>query len=113
MPDAIGPSARLPNVRRNRRPELVGLAVNGFVGDIDAALGQQNLDIAQPHGIPEIVPGRLADDVWREAVALERNGTHVGLHRPKIVKRSQVSVSLTTPAPRPFLQSRNRQLSRI
>jgi len=44
--------------------------------DLDPALSQHLLDVAQAQAEPEIQPHRMTDHVRREAVALERNRRH-------------------------------------
>ena len=47
-----------------------------LVGCVNTSLGQQFLDIPKGQGEPGIEPDRVADDFWREAVALKRYRSH-------------------------------------
>ena len=56
MPDGICASALAPKVRCNGWPELVGPASDRFIGDVDAAFGEQIFDVAQAQSEPIIEP---------------------------------------------------------
>src|SRR4029077_2043554 len=60
----------------DRRPELQEPPPDRLVGCVNTALGQQFLDIPKGQGEPGIEPDRVADDFWREAVALKRYWSH-------------------------------------
>ena len=57
-------------------PARFSPAAHRFVGDVDAALGQQVLDIAIAQGEPKVEPDRVLDDDRREATASVGNGAH-------------------------------------
>lgn len=60
----------------DQQSELFRPAADGFVADVDAALGQQLLDIAKAQAEAEIQPDGMADHLRRETVALERQRLH-------------------------------------
>src|SRR4029079_7730147 len=62
--------------REDRRPELQEHTPDRLVGCVNTSLGQQFLDIPKGQGEPGIEPDRVADDFWREAVALKRYRSH-------------------------------------
>ena len=53
------------------RPELQHPSPDCLIGDIQPALGQQILDIAEAEGEAKVQPHRVPDDVRRELVASE------------------------------------------
>jgi hypothetical protein len=63
---------RTADIRRDRRPELQEPPPDRLVGCVNTSLGQQFLDIPKGQCEPGIEPDRVADDFWREAVALKR-----------------------------------------
>ena len=67
---------RTADIRRDRRPELQEPPPDRLVGCVNTSLGQQFLDIPKGQREPGIEPDRVADDFWREAVALERYRSH-------------------------------------
>jgi len=67
---------RTADICRDRRPELQEPPPDCLVGCVNAALGQQFLDIPKRQCEPGIEPDRVADDFWREAVALKRYRSH-------------------------------------
>jgi hypothetical protein len=54
-----------------QRPELQHTTPDRFIGDVQPALGQQILDVAEAEGEAKVQPHRMADDVRRELVASE------------------------------------------
>ena len=67
---------RTADIRRDRRPELQEPPPDRLVGCVNTSLGQQFLDIPKRQCKPGIEPDRVADDFWREAVALKRYRSH-------------------------------------
>ena len=67
---------RTADIRRDRRPELQEPPPDRLVGCVNTSLGQQFLDIPKGQCEPGIEPDRVADDFWREAVALKRYRSH-------------------------------------
>ena len=67
---------RTADIRRDRRPELQEPAPDRLVGCFNTSLGQQFLDIPKGQCEPGIEPDRVADDFWREVVALKRYRSH-------------------------------------
>ena len=67
---------RTADIRSDRRPELEETPPDRLVGCVNASLGQQFLDIPKGQREPGIEPDRVADDFWREAVALKRYRSH-------------------------------------
>ena len=67
---------RTADIRRDRRPELQEPPPDRLVGCVNPSLGQQFLDIPKGQREPGIEPDRVADDFWREAVALKRYWSH-------------------------------------
>jgi len=67
---------RTADIRCDRRPELQEPPPDRLVGCVNTALGQQFLDIPKGQCEPGIEPDRVADDFWREAVALKRYRSH-------------------------------------
>ena len=63
---------RTADIGRDRRPELQEPPPDRLVGCVNTSLGQQFLDIPKGQGEPGIEPDRVANDFWREAVALKR-----------------------------------------
>ena len=64
------------DIRRDRRPERQEPPPDRLVGFVDPSLGAQFLDIPKVQCEPGIEPDRVADDFWREAVALKRYRSH-------------------------------------
>jgi hypothetical protein len=54
-----------------QRPELQHPSPYRFIGDIQPALGEQILDIAEAEGQAKVQPNRMSDDVRRELVTRE------------------------------------------
>ena len=54
-----------------QRPELQDPSPDCLIGDIQPALGQQILDIAEAEGEARVQPHRMPDDVRRELVTSE------------------------------------------
>ncbi len=79
MPYGIGTAAPAPNVRRDRRTELVHPASNSLAGDVDTTLGEQIFDVAKAQSERIIEPNSEPDDVWWKAMTFQRNGIHIGL----------------------------------
>ena len=52
-----------------QRAELQHPSPDRLVGDVQAALGEQILEIAEAQGDPKVQPHRVSDDVRRELVA--------------------------------------------
>jgi len=67
---------RTADIRRDRRPELQEPPPDRLVGCVNTSLGQQFLDIPKGQREPGIEPNRVADDFWRETVALKRYRSH-------------------------------------
>src|SRR5680860_1384433 len=67
---------RTADIRRDRRPEPQEPPPDRLVGCVNTSLGQQFLDIPTGQCEPCIEPDRVADDFWREAVALKRYRSH-------------------------------------
>ena len=67
---------RTADIGRDRRPELQEPPPDRLVGCVNTSLGQQFLDIPKGQCEPSIEPDRVADDFWREAVALKRYRSH-------------------------------------
>ena len=67
---------RTADIRCNRRPELEEPPPDRLVGCVNTSLGQQFLNIPKGGGEPGIEPDRVADDFWREVVALKRYRSH-------------------------------------
>ena len=61
--------------------ELQSPAADGFIADLDPALGHELLNIAKAQRETEIEPHGMSDDVDREPVASIRNGL-LGLPLP-------------------------------
>jgi hypothetical protein len=61
-------AAKLPG---EQRPELQHPSPDCLIGDIQPALGQQILDIAEAEGEAKVQPHRVPDDVRRELVTSE------------------------------------------
>lgn len=61
MPYTIGTATPLANVRGNCRTELVSLASDCLIGDIDFPFSEQILDISQAQREAKIEPHCLAD----------------------------------------------------
>jgi hypothetical protein len=62
------PTVKLPG---EQRPELQHPTPDRFIGDIQPALGEQILDIAEAEGEAKVQPYRMPDDNRRELVASE------------------------------------------
>src|SRR5436305_1446968 len=55
---------------------------HGFIGNLQAPLGQKLLDVAVAQGKPEIKPDRVLDDYRRKAMSAVGELIHAGsLHR--------------------------------
>jgi hypothetical protein len=54
-----------------QRPELQHPSPDCLIGDVQPALGEQILDIAEAEGEAKVQPHRMSDDVRRELVASE------------------------------------------
>jgi hypothetical protein len=67
---------RTADIRRDRRAKLQEPPPDRLVGCVNASLGQQFLNIAKGQCEPGIEPDRVADDFWREPVALKRYRSH-------------------------------------
>ena len=67
---------RTADIRRDRWSELQEPPPDRLVGCVNTSLGQQFLDIPKGQCEPGIEPDRVADDFWREAVALKRYRSH-------------------------------------
>jgi hypothetical protein len=84
------------------RAELDRPTANGLAADLDPALGQEFFDVAETQGEAEIEPHRVADDLGREPMTLEGQGTH-GVLLPASTNRvqpqapGQGGVKLTAP----------------
>jgi hypothetical protein len=58
--------------------ELQNPAPHRFIGNLQAALGQELLDVEVAQGEAEIKPDRVLDDRWREAMAAIGELIHAG-----------------------------------
>jgi hypothetical protein len=65
------PMASAAKFLGEHRPELQHPSPDCLIGDIQPALGQQILDIAEAEGEAKVQPHRVPDDVRRELVASE------------------------------------------
>ena len=70
------PRPRTADIRCDRRPELQEPPPDRLVGCVNPSLGQQFLNIPKGQREPGIEPDGMADDLWREAVALKRYRFH-------------------------------------
>lgn len=67
---------RTADIRRDRWSELQEPPPDRLVRCVNASLGQQFLNIPKGQCEPGIEPDRVADDFWRESVALKRYRAH-------------------------------------
>ena len=67
---------RTADIRRDRWSELQEPPPDRLVGCVNTSLGQQFLDISKGQREPGIEPDCVADDFWREAMALKRYRSH-------------------------------------
>jgi hypothetical protein len=74
-----------------QRLELQHPSSNRFIGDVQPALGEQILDIAEAQGEAKVQPHRVSDDVGGESVASECDRYH---HRPPIRNAPKFPVSV-------------------
>jgi hypothetical protein len=57
---------------------------DGLVGEVEAALGQEFLDVAVAQGEPGIEPDGVPDHLGREAVAVIGDGLHGPITAPPL-----------------------------
>ena len=69
VPSSVRLRASGPQPACDHRAEGEHPAPDGLVGDLDAALGQELLDVSVAEREPQVHPDRALDDVAREAVA--------------------------------------------
>jgi hypothetical protein len=62
--------------RGEQRLELQHPSSNRFIGDVQPALGEQILDIAEAQGEAKVQPHRVSNDVRRKLVASKRDRCH-------------------------------------
>ncbi len=62
--------APLPEPSRIHAPERATPPSNRLIGDSDAPLGQEVLNISKTEVEAKVEPDRVSDDVWREAIAV-------------------------------------------
>ena len=67
---------RTADICCDRRSELQEPPPDRLVGCVNPSLGKQFLNIPKGQCKPGIEPDRVADDCWRETVALKRYRSH-------------------------------------
>jgi hypothetical protein len=85
MPLACRSGAQPAQVTSESWPELQDPASDALVGGLDAALGQELLDIAVAEREAQIEPDGVPDDLGRELVTCVGDGLHayaLPLYRP-------------------------------
>ena len=87
MPARAGLAPQLPQVPRDRRPELADPAPDRLVGDIQSALRQQLLNVPVAQREPEIKPHGMLDDGGWELVAGIRDRLHPGRLSSSLAER--------------------------
>jgi hypothetical protein len=76
MPACVCGWMRSPELSGRGDAKLCGPAANSFIGDIDATLGQQILDILKAQRKSEMQPDGMLDDLGRKTVAVIGDGVH-------------------------------------
>ena len=70
MPRVSEPPASLPESSSIRAAERSTLPSDRFIGDRDAPLGQEVLNIPTTEAEAKVEPDGVSDDVWRESIAV-------------------------------------------
>src|SRR5947207_8620494 len=75
-------------------PELQNPPPHGFIGNLQASLGQKLLDVAVAQGEPEIKPDRVLDDRRREAMSSIGRLIHAGILPCRATRSNPVSLTM-------------------
>ena len=98
MPHAAGTPAFAANIGGDRGTELAGPGSDGLITDVNAALGEQILNVAQARGETEMESHRQADRVRREPMVFVGNGFHSRLStRRKIARGDKLAFAWQLP----------------
>src|SRR5258708_13919547 len=95
MPPGAWPRAPLAKLPGKCRSELEDPAAHGLVGDIDAALSHEVLDVAIAQSEPNVKPNRVPDNRCRKVVVAIGDAGHRGT-LPRGVDGNQ-PIAVTTP----------------
>ncbi len=93
VPSSMRLGASGPQPAGDCRAEAEDPATDALVGDQDAALGQELLDISEAEGKAQVHPDRTLDDVRREAIARVREREHARQLRPRTGHRQGPNVT--------------------
>src|ERR1700730_8593781 len=83
-----------PQLACDPGPEFQSPAPDRFIGNIQAALGEELLDVAVAECEPEIKPNRVLDHRRREAVPAIGELIHAGSLPRQVVRPNPVSVTM-------------------
>src|SRR5215203_6017064 len=76
VPGVRRPWSQPSQVARKSRSELEDPPPDRLVGNLEAALRQEFLDVAVGQGEPQIEPNRVPDDLRREAMTIVGDALH-------------------------------------
>src|SRR5436305_14556736 len=84
-------------------PELQNPAPHGFIGNLQASLGEELLHVAVAQGESEIKPDRVLDDRRREAMSAIGRLIHAGILPCRATRSNPVSVTMPASGLVPWL----------
>jgi hypothetical protein len=70
VPHIASPILSFPELVRIQRTEVRAPLPDGFIGDNDAAFGEDFFDTAKAQGMPVVKPDAVGDDLGWEAAAM-------------------------------------------
>ena len=76
VPSIARPETAPPQPSRDHRSEFQHPAPDGFIGDVEAPLGEEFLDVAIAQREAQVESDRVLDDHWRKAVAAVGDFSH-------------------------------------
>src|ERR1700676_1381247 len=88
------PWAAPPQLSCDPGPEFQNPAPHRFIGNLQAALGQEILNVAVAQSESEIQPNRVLDNRRREAKAQIGQLLHAGSLPHQVARRNPVSVTM-------------------
>ena len=86
-------------------PELQNPAPHRFIGNLQAALGQEILNVAVAQCEPEVQPNRVLDNRGREAVPAIGELIHAESLPHQVARPNSVSVTMRAPGDRQGVES--------
>src|SRR5205823_13540651 len=94
MPAVARPWSAPPQLACDPGPEFQNPAPHRFIGNLQASLGEEFLNVAVAQREPEIKPNRVLDDRRRETMSAVGELTHAGSLPYQVAHSNSLSVTM-------------------